>query len=324
MSCFSACLSAEPRQTLADIPLNKCLPDQAIIATIMDALDREVSSGKFLTPALKEILKITNKYPNAGNHAIKEYLSKEDLVRMTELSALTLNASIYELGESQVQRDMHVIYKMLELARTARDNKVVPQQGEKDSNYMLYLLLLRTVFDGEPEDSSPIITGQCNIDFALQQEDDKEIAIAIDKFSKSPEVLELFKLRQKYGLTDGQPFSKEEMPESEARYAIELNEKVTGPLKRSKTYHIDLQNLRRFAKISKTRYEALRDDILKMGGKVDSIELDVLLKMRYETLSPKMQKTWNLWEHIDAEIPSQASKNAQQRQKIIDKHPTVK
>lgn len=324
MSSFSLCLSAEPRQTLADIPLNKCFPDQAIIATIMDALDREVSSGVFLKPVLRETLQIANKYPNIGNHAIKEYLSKNDLVRMTELDTLTLNASIYQLGESWVQRDMDVIYKMLELARTERDNKVVPKPGEKDSNYMLYLLLLRVAFDGKPEDTSPIITGQCNIDFALQQEDNKEIANVIDKVSKSPEMLELIQLRKKYGLADGQPINMASIPENKAKYVAGLNERVTDFLKRSNTYHIDLQNLRRLSKISRTRYEALRDDILKIGGKVDSTELDVLLKMRYASLSPEMQKTWNLWEHIDAEIPSQASKNAQQRQKIIDKYPAVK
>jgi hypothetical protein len=95
-----------------------------------------------------------------------------------------------------------------------------------------------------------------------------------------------------------------------------LQKAVGEPIARGITAVDDWENLRRFAKVSALRYTILRDEIIASAGAKD-YDYDARLKKVYAGADEATKRTFDAWAVIDNNIPAEATKQAEERAKII-------
>lgn len=343
VGCTFSCI-ADPHSPmiLPDVPLDKCFAERAIVNVDFLARGRELKILHETAPKIHEMVRIVDKYGGQGKKAIKDFISAEDAKRFDALSAQTLSLSIYQLAESRIQRDMDVLDRLLKLAEQARDNTLdrkimdsiadADKQGKmtpdiEDAKYFVYLLLLRNFLANEVE-KTPKIQNVCNLNLALAKESDRGFNLIKSQILSSPQLTEIMALSAKYGIPEGKggntAFDGVALTPAETE-RLHLNQNVMAPLlERAKDYSQDMADLQYFAEISRIEYEWNRDDMLQLGGNVNIAAMDKLDHARYINLSKSMQRTINLWNKIDNEIPSQATINSKNILEIIKKYPVKK
>lgn len=323
LSCVSV-LADRPR-TVAELPLDKCTPETALMSAHFEAASRSADVAPRLHANMKEVRAILDRYPDHAQdkQQIMDFLSPADNFHMAEVLAASAQLNAYEFIQSLAERDAGLMMTMLQHARDARDGKAdlmkraiqtlkadeagQPRTGGEDEAAVVYVMLLRHMFPDGPELPTPVSTTVCSIDLALALEADRAFSALNTMIDRDPDFLELMRLRKKYQVPEGKQVDFSVMPAAERRYATELQSAVYTRLQRATDYYSDVSNLRRLAAISRVRYEDAREDLLQVGGARDKDALaamDAASRARYKLLSPESQKMWNLRDRIDREVPS--------------------
>jgi hypothetical protein len=73
----------------------------------------------------------------------------------------------------------------------------------------------------------------------------------------------------------------------------------------------EMNGMRFFADAAYLEYEWQKDDILQLGGSTDSAAYKKLDDVRYAKLTPAMQRAINVWQHLDGDLPSQSTLDAE-------------
>jgi hypothetical protein len=307
-------------QTLAEIPLDQCTPEMAIASASADASHRAAELNPRALAIHQEVHQILEKYPGHDEGHALNFLAADDRARMTGFLASRTQLDLSVLAEKRLARDMDVVYAMLQLARDAREDKADPtrkaletlhaEEGPKartttiTERATVYVTLLRRMLRDADDPPHPTDTSQCNVDLALDLEDERLLSELKIATQSAPDFVELARLRQKYGVAADESLNPSAMSADEATRAAVLEPVVQGKTRRAVVFHEDLQNLRRLLGISQLRYDGLREDLVRTRGAMDKKALDAMDKARYNAASPDMQKVWSLWDWIDSENPA--------------------
>jgi hypothetical protein len=225
MTCavLAWCITSHARQPLAQIPLDKCTPDAALVAADMDALNRQNELGPRIQASLKEVLAILARYPGHEHdqQAVMNFLSPADNVRMTEVLATSAQLNMHSFVEEQAQRDATAMMEILSLAQAARDGKTdlmkralatmkadedgKPRTGGTEEASAVYLALMRYMFKDAADLPNPAVTETCNVDLAFALEDGRAFKEITTFFQNDAEMLELMRVREKYHAAENQP-----------------------------------------------------------------------------------------------------------------------
>jgi hypothetical protein len=315
--------------TVREIPLDKCTPERAIFTTSLEASGRAAAFSPRIATSMKEVQAILDKYPDHANDtqtAVKNFLSPDDSVRMTQLFAISTQLNMFSFAEERLDRDFQVLLQMFTLARDGRDGKtdlmkraLATFQADENGNArtggmeeasVTYVIALRHLFKDAQDLPQSTTSDKCSVDLSLDQEDGRAFS-AVGAFERDPEFADLLRIRNKYHAVDGQPLDTAKMPTSEAKYATELQTTVQGKMRRIQDYHADLMNLRRLSALSVVIYEGTREDLIQLGGAQDNeaiAAIGAMSQARYKAASKDVQTIWNLWEKINEQNPTMRMK----------------
>lgn len=296
-----------------DISLSNCTSQQVIMTIDFAALTRETKPSGTVIQNVEWMKKLAQKYHGIAkpNHPLSEYMTVSEAAEFAQRSAQNLTISYSQLAESRLQRDMTQLAKMQKLAELGL-TKGKAVTSEKDPNFRQYVFMygVQEIFP-QTEHPASKNTLECSLDLAFEREAAAAFEQFTSKLQSSPEVSELFALRKKYNVQDGADFNLAVMTPQDNVRAPVLKAISIRLLRAQQEYQARITTLRYFADVMLMQYEWQREEILELGAAADTVMYDKADAERYGKLSPQVQKLVNLWQNLDREFPSRATKNAQ-------------
>lgn len=320
LATAAACaLAADERQS-------QCTADNALMQANLDALKRQTSTSPAMKKALARFKALADKYSSQASRPMSELMSKEDSVEFERLSGQTLTMRFYELAESRLQRDTMLLMDMHAMALKERDegldlahmNQLV-RDGHLEAgthrgmnHELLVYTYLNTLKEGFKNDEVPAVpaTGECSVAQALESESRVTYELWQRQLASSSSVKEWAALGDKYHVSQGANFESEKLTAEDSQRVAFLQPQVVA-LFRPLSYFSEMNGLRFYAAAAYLEYEWQKDDILQLGGSSDAAAYRKLDEARYAKLTPAMQRAINVWNHLDADLPSQSTLDAE-------------
>lgn len=310
-----ACVTVRADE-VKDIPPDKC-DAQTVLNTLQSgAVQRTAKASESTMRMLAQMQEIVAKHKDAPpDRPMLDSLTNDEAAQFESLSGQLLVSGYYQLAESRLERDMGLMTNLLETAGKLNAGAPLPSETSPEAQFYGYLGALREVFKGQnhPEPKSK---DACSLDLALE----RAASAAVAAIAESTEYLELLGLQAKYGIPNGAQFDVSKLSAADMARLQGLRESLGGRASRVKLYDQDISNLRYFAEVIALEFEGQKSDILQLGAS-PTAEYDKLQKARYASLRPPMQKGLNVWFFIDNAMPSEASKAAEDRIKMMKQSP---
>lgn len=313
-----------------EILLTNCLPDRVYMAADYNSLNRQVELGQKITPLSHEMVGMMDSYKGEkfAHRPVEDFLSAEDLQRLKELLSQIAHYKMKSLAESQLQRDMGIIFDLVKIAKDDRDNKLDPRitasimRANKantatskytppdydDAKKLLYLQMLRNNI-GSAQHTDEKDKSVCSLGLALETENARDVDAFEQTLKTNPGVKWIQELRVKYHMTDNN-FSAVQMSTVEKNRLQKIQTEL-GPLTtRQSMYWQDLNNLRFLVDLVCLEYQHTVDyvdehktfDVAEMTRHEDQL---------FKEAGKEMKFVRQLWYRIGNDFPDRDTKSNQ-------------
>jgi hypothetical protein len=300
--------SADP-SVVPDVKLADCTPRAALSYAMLGAIKRQAALADPSLKMLNEFEALNNKSTAKDNEPIYKGLSKEDVIRATQLTDKIAHLNGLNYTDSNYERDMRIINLMFSDALneyvTGRPPEVdlKTPKSEADLAY-LTLLAMRENMDGGKDDPIPTRDQSvCSVDLAFAS----AVAEPVAKYLKmaaeiGPVQADSERLNAKYGEkpdpTMMSPADAETYGSVQA-FLVKAN--------RTKHYMQDLENLRMLATASAIRRESYITDLTAGDTNVD---FGGTLKKRNAAgeFTPSMVKALDVQDALNSMFPTEERK----------------
>jgi hypothetical protein len=264
----------------------------------------------------EEMLALMNSLPaGKDNVPVGQQMTPAQALEFAKLSSQIRIHGYNHLAESRLQRDARVMgYAADAIDKLRAGDANLKGKYDQAGDGAGLVGLLRKAAEGLNEDpQQPADTKTCSLDLALFLKEQAALS-SMKKILALKEADEMTALAAKYNVKG--TLDPEKLPSPDREKAIWLLKAVGYPATREFQAAQDWENLRRFARVSMLRYSLLRDAIIAGAGAED-YDYDKTLKQAYDADDAVTKLTMDAWSIIDQNIPSEASKEAAQRAKII-------
>ena len=216
--------------SLAEVPLAKCIPKEALGRTAIESKRRDAAAAPRTLHLIDQMSKLVNQLPKS-QRPVSELMNSAQSTEFTQISSQLLIHQLNSLAESRLQRDVRVIGFGIEaLEKAAAGNKKSSSTNDPKGDGAALIGLLRDELKKDNDyGTDPADKNTCSLDLAMWLKEKVHLD-AMRRMLASSEFAQWSALRAKYTITG--TVESAALPSPEKEKAQWLFKAVTQPLAR--------------------------------------------------------------------------------------------
>jgi hypothetical protein len=253
-----------------------------------------------------ELVKKLNSYAKDPNKSVGSQLTPSQIDQFTEASDRIGTMNMVRVVESNYQRDLVTIAKLLRIAKENYQFDKIPDRDSPDEFYYAMLVVWRNDIQRDIFAKEPYFT-VCNLDYALSKNE-------IEPFREMIKHSHDYLISTQKGIdilhkNNLQTLDVDKLNSEDRIEILQIQKNEIFPMEKRKIYVNDLINIRNFAKISALIHESYSNDILISGGDINAVGSSIDKLIKNHTLTNEDIIMLKSWQAIDDKYPSKEVKD---------------